>query len=95
MKNRKNLRNTWKILKSLTGSNINNSMTLRLVFNNSEFTDHESVAELFSDYFSEIANNIEQKLPPAEVDPMHFMSNSVSNSFFLKNMQVFHAEIPK
>ena len=81
--NKNSMVKTWSLIKNLIGSNMNKSSIRQIIVNNIEYTDDLSIAELFSDYFSTVAPNLEHSLPQSNLNPLSFIQNSVPSTLFL------------
>jgi len=69
LKNQKNLKQTWKILKEATNSNKNKSSTVEFLnINGIGTSDPKLIAEHFNNHFTSMAESVANKIVPS-VDP--------------------------
>ena len=59
------------------------SILKSLIRNGSEFTCDHDIAEICSDYFSNLAVQLDSRLPFDNSDPLSFITGNVSSSIFL------------
>ena len=76
-----NSRDTWKTLNSLI-RNKNTSKDVILNHNGSTVSDPSAIAEVFNNYFSNIASNLDRNIPHSNISPLNFLGAPVENSFF-------------
>ena len=76
-----NSRDTWKTLNCLIRSK-KTSKDETLNHNGSSITDPAVIAELFNNYFSNIAYNHDCNIPNSNTYPLYFLGAPVENSFF-------------
>ena len=73
VKQQKNLKETWKILKEAIKSNTNRSNTVDfLKVNGIGTSDHGKIAESFNEHFSTMAEQVASKIPPTSLSPDHY-----------------------
>ena len=58
------------------------SKDVTLNHNGSSISDPPAIAELFNNYFSNIASNLEGDIPNSNTSPLYFQGAPVENSFF-------------
>ena len=66
---RNNIRSTWRIIKSLTSPNSKRDTISCLVSDGVEYNEESQIANIFSNYFSSIANDLGSQLPSTDFDP--------------------------
>ena len=50
--------------------------------NGSSISDPAVIAEVFNNYFSNIASNLDRNIPHSNISPLYFLGAPVENSFF-------------
>ena len=76
-----NSRDTWKTLNSLIRYK-NASKDVILNHGGSTVSDPSAIAEVFNNYFSNVASNLDRNIPHADISPLNFLGAPVENSFF-------------
>ena len=76
-----NIKNTWKLIKGLTGSKINSGKIDEIICNNVEYTNHIDIAEHFNNYFNNIAQELSDNLPINNFDPLIHVHRNLSSIF--------------
>ena len=61
----------------------NRTIPTKLVHQNTEITDPKKMAEAYNDFFVNIGNMVEQKIPNSNVNFSSYLKDSVPNSIFL------------
>ena len=82
-RNRSNMRKTWSIIKSITTCNASIDSSQNLLFNNIEYSDEFSVANLFNEYFCDIETTLEHDLAPSTADLYTYIRLHNLSSMFL------------
>ena len=83
-----NSRDTWKTLNSLIRCK-NTSKDVTLNHNVSSISDPSVIAEVFNNYFSNIAScNLDRNIPHSNIYPLHFLGPPVENLFFCPPLMV-------
>ena len=82
--NLKNLKNTWKGIKSIISkkSPFSNSLTL-LTFQNENIDNPERIANIFNNYFSTIGEKIQAKIKHSRKKYTDYLTNENPDMFFL------------
>ena len=80
--NRSNLRKTWSLIKSFMGSNVSKDRMINILQNGSLISSEESLSNLFNDYFSNIATDLNDNLQPSTQNPYMYVKNKPSASLF-------------
>ena len=73
-----NSRDIWKILNSLIRYK-NTSKDVILNHGGSTVSDPSAIAELFNNYFSNVASNLDRNIPQADISSLNFMGAPVEN----------------
>ena len=87
-----NIVKTWKLINKLTSNNISNVNIKSIFYNNIEYTDNESIANLFNEFFVSVARELDENLPTTDIDPLMYVRPN-SSSFSLT--PVTHEECSK
>ena len=81
--NQKNIRNTWKMINTISNSNPNKSAIKAILWNNVEYTSDSQISDAFNEYFSSIPNLLENNLPSSNIDPLSFVNLNQISSMYL------------
>ena len=76
------IKKTWKHVNSLKGRHSGPKDIEKLIFNDEEFTDVPGIAEIFNNYFNNIAHDLSSNLPRNNLNPISLVQRNIS-SFFL------------
>ena len=76
-----NSRDTWIPLNSLIRYK-NTSKDVILNQGGSTVSDPSAIAEVFNNYFSNVASNLDRNIPLPNIAPLNFLGAHVENSFF-------------
>ena len=91
--NSNNLSKTWELIKQLSHSGTNrNSSIEKIITNNIEYTSNFDIAEEFSKYFSKVADELRNHIPPTSTNPMSFIRPNNSNSMILTPVTTHECE---
>ena len=71
-------RDTWKTLNSLIRCK-NASKDVTLKYNGSSISDPSVIAEVFNNYFSNIAYNLDRDIPRSNISPLYIPGAPVEN----------------
>ena len=55
---------------------------MTLNHNGSSISDPSAIPEVFNNYFSNIASNLDRDIPHSNISPLYFLGAPVENSFF-------------
>ena len=78
-----NVKKNWQTVNSILNRR-NKSFTPNVVINEGvEVNDPTKVSDLFLDYFSTIATELDDSIPISDIDPLHYMPAPILNSFFV------------
>ena len=79
-----NAKKTWEGIRDIIKvSTKNRSLPTKLRDGNNHITDHKIMAEKFNEFYVNIGNMVEEKIPQAKSKFSDFLKNSVPNSIFL------------
>ena len=84
-KNRSKIRETWKLIQKLTSCKINLKKSFsKIVHDNITYHEDSKIADLFSEHFSSISQNLAENIPQTNVDPISYINfnNPSSLCFF-------------
>ena len=76
-----NSRDTWKTLNILIRYK-NTSKDVIINHYGSTVSDSLAIAEVFNNYFSNVASNLDRNIPHSNISPLNFLGAPVENSFF-------------
>ena len=76
-----NSKDTWKNLNCLVRCK-KTSKDVTLNHNGSSISEPSAVAEVFNNYSSNIASNLDHDIPHSNISPLYFLGAPVENSFF-------------
>ena len=87
--NKNNISKTWSIIKNITSSVISSKIPIRrIIHDNCEFINNDEIAEMFNQYFCQIAKNLDSELPQNNLDPIGFITSHCPSSMFLTPVSV-------
>ena len=82
-RNRNDIRSTWKLIKTITNKTSNSHSIKSILWNEKLFTNDIDIAEIFNNYFANIAAELDECLPTnLPVDPLSYVSRHVNSSMF-------------
>ena len=85
---RSDMRKNWGFIRSLMGVKLKTKKIENITVDNNEYNNPADIAEQFNEYFSSIATNLADKLPPSS-DQFHQISGtSIQNSFYLTEISL-------
>ena len=76
-----NSTDTWKTLNSLIRYK-NTSKDVILNHDGSTVSDPSAIAEVFTNYFLNVASNLDRNIPHTNISPLNFLGAPVENSLF-------------
>jgi hypothetical protein len=78
------MKKTWRVMKDIV--NKNNKPPNCSVFkqNDKLITDKKEICNSFNNFFINIGNTLDKKIPPSNINPLKFMSGNFDQSIFLK-----------
>ena len=65
---------------------LDNSKDIILNHNGTAVSDPSAVAEVFNNYFSNVASNLDCNIPHSNISPLNFLGAPVENYFFLPSL---------
>ena len=78
-----NIKSTWLTINSVLGHKRKKSDNITLLDRGGdEFSDSQSVANAFCNYFSTVATTPDSNIPTTGTDPMYYMPDLLPESFF-------------
>ena len=81
--NRKNMKATWSMINTLTSRNCSFSSIKSILYNDQVFVDDFEISNVFNKYFCDIGRELDENLPPSNVDPISFVRFNNASSLFL------------
>ena len=81
-RNRNDIRSTWKLINTITNKTSNSHSIKSILWNEKLFTNDIDIAEIFNNYFANIATELDECLPTNNVDPLSYVSRHVNSSMF-------------
>ena len=76
---RTDVRKTWYLIRDLLGVVRNKNIIKTILFNNVEYTDAFEMAQIFNNYFTQVANELEAQIPQTSLDPLSFISRNAAS----------------
>ena len=76
---RSDVRKTWCMIRDLLGVVRNKDIIKNIFFNNVEYTDGFEIAQLFNNYFTNVANELEAQIPNSTLDPLSNITRNLSS----------------
>ena len=80
----KNFKNStkkiWKTINSLTKSNTNSPKNISIISENKLLCNPDEVADAFNSFFTNIASKLDSDLPPAQNDPLQYLTGDYPHS---------------
>ena len=83
-RNKRDIRATWKALTVLINKIPSSKIIKSILWNGIEYSADLDIAEIFNKYFSQVAVQLDESLPISNIDPLSYVSNSISSSLFLR-----------
>ena len=77
-----NVKKNWQTINSILNKQKKSFTPKVMIDNDREVTDPTKLSNLFLDYFSSVATDLDNSIPSSDIDPMCFMPQPVINSFF-------------
>ena len=78
------VKKTWKLINTLLSSNPQKKSIKSLLVNNEINSDHSIISQEFCNYFSSIANKLDQSIPQIQNSAVENVNFNIQNSLFLK-----------
>ena len=80
-----NSRATWKTSNSLIRYR-NTSKDVIINHNDSTVSDRSAIAEVFNNYFSNVASSLDRNIPHSNISPLNFLLAPVEKVIFLRSL---------
>ena len=81
-------RKTWEVLNKLTGNNKRKTGIDSIIYQDQIINEPNKIANIFNQYFSNVAEELESKLPASEVDPLSYLSGNYENLFEINEISI-------
>jgi len=79
----KNIKKTWEGIRQLVNINKKKCFNIKLINdNNSPITDNKEMANAFNNFYSNLGNSIEQKIPISQRNFSSFLGSPLNSSFY-------------
>ena len=88
-----NLRETWRGIRAVLGGGSGGKRVAKLVCDGNDITDPTDIADTFNKYFTSIARELDEKVPPSNIDPISYLKYHSASSFFLTHVTPSEIEI--
>ena len=82
-RNAGNIKATWKIIRNICHGNQNNSIE-KIVLDGTTYSSSADLAEIFNNYFVNIAQNLADNLPQSADSPYTYMARNYNEPIFLE-----------
>ena len=82
--NRNDISKTWNAIKTIISQNRSKSNSIKkIIINNIEYFNNVEIANLFNNYFSQIALDLDNQIPNTMINPCYLISrNTISSIYF-------------
>jgi len=82
-KHNTNIKKTWEGIRQLVNINKNKSVSIKLLKNenNSDITDNKEMANSFNNFFSNIGNSVEKKIPRSQKCFSSYLTTPINSTF--------------
>jgi hypothetical protein len=87
-----NLKKTWKLINGLIHETKPNKSVSEINVGGNVVSDNNAIAEIFSDYFSNVATKLQSDIPDSNCDPMDYLACSNINSIYFSPVDVVEVE---
>ena len=81
---RGNMAKTWKLINKLTSNRASRANIKSILYNNVEYTDDKSIADIFNNFFVNVARELDDNLPTTDIDPLTYVQSN--SSFFFSHL---------
>lgn len=79
-----NIKETWKLIKTLLNKQKSSSETSRFIYNNTIITDKKEIADKFNEYFINIGPNLSKKIQTSPgINVQDYLTGDYQSSMFL------------
>ena len=88
--NRNNIIQTWNVIKSIISQNpIKKNTIKKIIFNNTEFFNNQEIANIFNNYYCEIALDLDNSIPTDNnTNPCSLISQNAYSSIYLNPVSI-------
>ena len=76
--NKNDLCNTWRLITTLSNNSTDNKAIKKDLWNNVKYDSDMDTCEIFNDFFSNVALELDCKLGNSSTNPLDYMPNSIS-----------------
>ena len=83
LKHKYDMKATWKLINNILSRNSQPSTIKKIIVNNITYTESADLARVFNDFFCSVGSQIDSSIPLTSSDPLEYIVNSNSGSFFL------------
>jgi hypothetical protein len=80
---RKDMRKTWKVIRSALGQRGKNNNIKNLLVNGIELSDEVDIAEAFNSFFVDVGRQLDNNIPVSDVSPLYNITANMQSSFFV------------
>ena len=88
-RNRNDIRSTWQTIHNLTGRKSSHDAVKNLLWNGVEFSNSNEISNIFNNYFSTVANDLNNELPDNDANPLDYLIDNVPSSFFFSPITLY------
>lgn len=85
---RMNMRKHWKTINLILNKNNKSSYPSKIVHDDIEITNCQDISNVFSNYFSSVATDLDSNIPLSNIDPLDFLTEALDTSFFVRPASV-------
>ena len=82
-RHKNNVSKTWNVIREILGPGTVRRSCTKLISNDREITNNSEIAEIFNDYFSQIATALDSSLPNSPIDPLTYVKPNLTASLHL------------
>ena len=75
-----NIKKTWETLNKLTGKNSNKTTINNIIYNDKILNNPVDISEAFNTFFTNVATNLESKLPAPQTNPLQYLKGNFPHS---------------
>ena len=86
LENKKNSKKLWSILKDVINQKKAVNTPKQFIINDKMETSHEIIANTFNKYFTNIGNDLAEKIPETETDPVAYIKSPIPESIYLSDV---------
>ena len=82
-----NTRKIWDTVNQLTGSKHKKDNINCINYNHVKYTKDSDIARIFNEFYTNVATNLDNDLPPATIDPLSFLEGDYPTSMIVPPVQ--------